>query len=284
MAHELVRPDARALARAGLQNFPAIVVDAGDDATRRFVEFFTAEIRNPNTRAAYARAVGRFLQWAEGQGFELEDLEPVHVAAYVELLQRDLAAPSVKQHLAAVRMMFDYLVTGGVLRVNPAAAVRGPKHVVKTGKTPVLDADQARQLLVSIDTSTTVGLRDRALIGVMVYSFARVGAVVSMAVQDYFQSGKRWSFRLHEKGGKFHQVPAHHSAEAYVDAYLERAGLRDTPKAPLFQTVDRRRRLCGTSQSPSTTVESAVETTRSRPRSFRGSSRTSRLILRCKPT
>lgn len=102
-----------------------------------------------------------------------------------------------------------------MLEVNPAWSVRGPKHVVKKGKTPVLTAAQARELLDSIDTTTIIGLRDRALIGVMVFSFARVGAVVRMNVADYWQNGKRWWLRLHEKGGKHHEVPAHHNAEAY---------------------------------------------------------------------
>ena len=103
--------------------------------------------------------------------------------------------------------------------------MRGPKHVVKKGKTPVLDTEQARALLDAIDVSTVVGLRDRALIGVMVYSFARVSAVIGMRVEDYYPNGKRWWFRLHEKGGKFHEVPAHHTAEEYMDAYLEAAGI-----------------------------------------------------------
>ena len=173
------------------------------------------------------------------------------VAAYIEHLTQEYSAPTVKQHLAAIRSLFDWLVTGGKLPVNPAASVRGPKHVVKAGKTPVLDAEQARELLDAIATTTEggspsiVGLRDRALIGVMVFSFARVGAVVGMRVEDYFAEGKRWSFRLHEKGGKLHNVPAHHCAEEYVDAYLDATDLRAEPKAPLFQSVDRQRRLSG---------------------------------------
>ena len=92
----------------------------------------------------------------------------------------------MKQHLAALRMLFDYLAAGQVLPNNPAYAVRGPKHVVKTGRTPVLSAEETRVLLNCIDIQTIAGLRNRALIGVMVYSFARVGAVVGMNVEDYF--------------------------------------------------------------------------------------------------
>jgi integrase/recombinase XerD len=115
--------------------------------------------------------------------------------------------------------------------------VRGPKHVVKTGKTTVLDADQARKLLDSIDTSTLVGLRDRALISVMTYAFACVGAVVAMRVEDYYPQGKRWWVRLHEKGGKRHEMPAHPNLEAYLDAYIAAAGIRDEGKTPLFRTA-----------------------------------------------
>jgi integrase/recombinase XerD len=229
---------------ATLAGVPAIVADAGEDAVRRFLEFFGAQIRNANTRAAYLRAVGGFLAWCEDRGIhELRRIEPLMVAAYVEQLGKVRSKPTVKQHLAAIRMLFDWLVTGQIVRTNPASSVRGPKYVVKTGKTPVLKAEEARQLLDSIDTSTIIGLRDRALIGVMVYSFARVSAVVGMKTEDYFSQGKRGWFRLHEKGGKLHQVPAHHNAEEYVDAYLAAAGIREEKKAPLFRTSDRSRRL-----------------------------------------
>ncbi len=142
--------------------------------------------------------------------------------------------------------MFDWLVAGNVgLDVNPASAVRGPKHIVRQGKTPVLSAEETRQLLDSIDRSAVVGFRDRALLGVMVYSFARVGAVVAMDVEDYYQSGRRGMFRLHEKGGKEHVVPAHHNAEEYIEAYLDATGLRLQKKARLFQTVNRGGELTG---------------------------------------
>jgi integrase/recombinase XerD len=197
---------------------PRLIAVSGEKASKRFIEFFTANIPNRNTRQAYARAVGQFLAWCDRRKFTLETIEPIVIAAYIE--QHRGSKPTVKQHLAAVRMLFDWLVVGQIVPTNPASSVRGPKHVVKKGKTPVLSADQARQLLDSIDTTTVVGLRDRALIGVMIYSFARVSAVVGMDVRDYWQNGKRWWLRLQEKGGKHHEVPVHHAAEAYLDAYL----------------------------------------------------------------
>jgi site-specific recombinase XerD len=237
-------PPRRDLIRAGFEQLPAAVARAGERAGWRFIEFFVANIRNRNTRAAYAYAVGEFFRWCEKRGIlELGQIKPVVIAAYIEQLQETRAAPSVKQHLAAIRMLFDWLVVGQVLEMNPASSVRGPKYVVKRGKTPVLTADQARTLIDSIKIDSIIGLRDRALIGVMVYSFARVSATIYMRVEDYYQNGKRWWFRLHEKGGKLHDVPAHHNAEAYMDAYLDAAGIRDEKKGPLFRSVDKRRML-----------------------------------------
>ncbi|MGE0756642.1 MAG: tyrosine-type recombinase/integrase [Pirellulaceae bacterium] len=231
------------LTRIGFAALPVVIEQAGEDASRRFIEFFTANIRNKNTRFAYARAIGGFLTWCDAHGLSLFDIEPITVAAYVEQLLAERSPPTVKQHLAAIRMMFDWFVTGQIVATNPASAVRGPRHVVKRGKTPVLTAEQARTLLDSIDTTTLVGHRDRALIGVMVYSFARVGAVTAMRVDDYFQNGKRWWLRLHEKGGKRHEVPAHHNAEAYLDAYLTAAGIVSEKKSPLFRSIDRQKML-----------------------------------------
>jgi site-specific recombinase XerD len=217
---------------------PAIVADAGDSAAKRFLEFFAVTIRNKNTRTAYLHAAGRFFAWCDHHRLgALDEIEPLHVAAYIEVLGKDFEKPTVKQHLAAIRMLFDWLVTGQVVATNPAHAVRGPKHVVKTGKTTVLNADQARRLLDSIDTSTVVGLRDRALISVMTFAFARIGAVVAMGVEDYYPKGKRWWVRLHEKGGKRHEMPAHHNLEAYLDAYIEATGIRDGGKSPLFRSA-----------------------------------------------
>lgn len=239
--HALSPSKAGELSAVGYTQLPNLILQSGDRAARRFVEFFAATIRNRNTRAAYAQAVGQFCGWCERRGLTLADITPVVVAAYIEQLTSRRAAPTVKQHLAAIRMLFDYLVTGHVVEVNPAWSVRGPKHVVKKGKTPVLTASEARQLLDSIETHTLIGLRDRALIALMCYSFARVSATVSMNVEDYCQQGKRSWFRLHEKGGKFHEVPVHHNAEAYLDEYVARAGIAEQRKAPLFRSAGTRR-------------------------------------------
>ena len=167
-------------------------------------------------------------------------IAPLHVAA----LHPDASRVRAEQHLAAIRALCDWLVVHQVLPVNPAAAVRGPKHVVTKGATPVLTPAEARALLDRIDTGTRVGLRDRALLSVLVYSFARVSAAVGMRRQDYFRQGLRGWLRLHEKGGKRHDVPAHHRAEEAVEAYLDAGGVEDA-KAPLFQSVDRAGWLSG---------------------------------------
>jgi site-specific recombinase XerD len=183
-------------------------------AAKRVLEFFTAQINNDHTRKAYMNATRRFAAWCEARGIrELAAVEPFHVAAFIKELQKEFSLPTFKQHLAALRMLFDWLVKGQILSVNPAHAVRGPKHVVKKGKTPVLTAEEARELLdgIALTRNTRgkgkpqstafalIGLRDRALIGVMVYTFARIDAVLQMKVSDYFVQGRRGWVRLHEK-------------------------------------------------------------------------------------
>jgi site-specific recombinase XerC len=145
----------------------------------------------------------------------------------------------VKQHLAALRMLFDWLVVGHILDTNPAHAVRGPKYSQKKGRTPVLDREEARALLAVIDTNSLTGLRDRALIGIMIYTFARVGAVLQMNVGDYFSQGRRGWVRLHEKGGKEHEAPCVPKLETYLDEYIDTAGIGEDKDGPLFRTTGR---------------------------------------------
>ncbi|WP_169974014.1 tyrosine-type recombinase/integrase [Tautonia rosea] len=220
---------------------PHILASAGEDAITRFAEYFTAHIRNANTRRAYFRNALAFLRWCEGRGIcSLKDIRPMTVAAYVESLGQSHAKPTVKQHLATIRMLFDWLVTGQVVPTNPAHAVRGPKHVVTRGKTPVLVVEETRAILDGIGTASVVALRDRALIAAMFFTFARVGAVVTMAVEDYYPQGKRMWLRLQEKGGKVHEMPAHHTLEEFLDAYVAEAGIASDRRGPLFRTATRR--------------------------------------------
>lgn len=217
---------------------PALIGRAGEAAAWRFLEFFTVHIRNPNTRAAYGRAAGAFLSWCEERGInELRQVKPIHVAAYIEKLQGERSAPTVKQHLACIRMLFDWLVTGQVIPSNPAHSVRGPRHSVSKGATAVISSEEARALLDSMDISGVVGLRDRALVATMAFTFARVSAVVGLKVEDYYTQKKRWWLRLREKNGKINEMPCHHKLEGYLDAYIAAAGIADDRKGPLFRAA-----------------------------------------------
>ena len=217
----------RALAGLG-RNAPAVFLSDAQTA-ECFFGFFMANIRNKHTRRAYYKAVCTFSDWCEAKGLrDLSDVKPLHVAAYIEGLSQakpegpGLSKPTVKQHLAALRMLFDWLVLGRVIDVNPARTVRGPKHVVKKGRRPMLDRDEAR-----------------ALIGIMIYTFARIGAVLQMNVGDYFTQGRRGWVRLHEKGGKEHEVPCHHKLEAFLDEYIAAAEIVADTDGPLFRTTGR---------------------------------------------
>ena len=235
MAHDLIPLN------AGSLGLPAVVAASGERAGVRFLEFFAAAIRNPNTRRAYSQAVGAFLAWCEGEAClgSLTAVQPLHVAAWIEVQTREHSAPTAKQRLAALRHLFDWLVTGQVILTNPAGSVRGPRHSAIKGKTPVLDAGEARQLLDSIDVSTQVRLRDSALIALMVYSFARVGAALGMTVADVYTQNRRLWVRLLEKGGKRHEMPCHHTLDEYLHAYLDGTGIAEDAKGPLFRTIRR---------------------------------------------
>lgn len=223
---------------------PAIVADTHPDAAERFLEFFAATIRNKNTRAAYVGAVADFLGWRGVASLgSLNEIRPLHIAAYVEDGLTRFEPPTVKLRLAAIRSCFDWLARTGVLSANPAHAVRGPAHSVKRGKTPILTPAEARRLIESIPTQTPkgkpdlVGLRDRALIALMTYSFARVSAAVGMNVEDLVQTDGRSWVRLREKGGKTHELPAHSKLLDHLDDYLAAAGHRGQPKAALFRSA-----------------------------------------------
>jgi site-specific recombinase XerD len=227
---------------------PALIEQAGEGAARCTLEFFTARIPNRHTRAAYAGAVVRFCRWCQARGVPLEKITSPAVAAYMEELQGLLGVASVKLHLAGLRHWLDWLTQKGVLPVNPAASVRGPRHVVREGKTPVLERDEARALFASLDAKDVVTLRDRAICAVMLFGFVRVGAVVKMRVRDFEDEGKDAWLVLREKGGKERRIPCHHLTREYLREYLAAAALAPdgNGKGPLFQSAPRHsQRLSG---------------------------------------
>src|SRR3954464_302021 len=233
-----IEPTAVAVPGVGEVPVPAVVAASGPEVATRFLEFFLVAIRNPNTRRAYAAAVRAFCAWLERHGArDLTAVEPVHVAAYVEQLGRTHAKPSVALHLAAIKRCFAFLVTGGVLKRSPAVEVKGPTFSRRIGATPVTSTEEVRRLLDGLPIDNLVGLRDRALLGTLLFTTARIGAALRCKVGDYYQEGYGRMLRLHEKGGKEHRVPVHHQLVAYLETYLDAAGIRDERSGPLFRSA-----------------------------------------------
>ncbi len=234
---------------AGQQIVPGLVMQAGERAALSYVNFFSAHIANANTRSTYMRAWREFSAWAENEaGVALTALQPFHVATYRETLTRRYHPRSVKLHLSALRCLFDRMVIDQVIPFNPASSVKSPRFSAQTGVTPVLSEEETRQLFQSLDTSHLIGLRDRAVLAVLVYTVGRITAVVGMRVGDFYQDKRKWKVRLHEKGGKLHEVWAHHNLADWMGEYIEAAGIEATSKdekdAPLFRsTTGETRRL-----------------------------------------
>lgn len=221
---------------------PAIVAEAGAAASFAYDEYFNATIRSPRTRAAYGHGVRKFLAWVEAAGVALPRVTPGMVGAYF----RDHAGSVAtrKLDLAAVRGLFDLLVTRHAIPFNPALSVRGERHVVVDGKTPEIPVEQAKRLLASIRThhadglASVVGLRDKAILGVLTYTAARAGAVAKLRLRDLSSDGTQYSLRFEEKGGKSRDIPVRHDLQEMLLAYLAAAGppLADR-NAPLFRSL-----------------------------------------------
>lgn len=231
-----IAPIALDYSLSGAVLIPRLVSEAGSQATRLFLEFFTVPFENRNTRQAYLCAVRQFLDWCDGWGVQsLTQIEPMVLAAYRE--QHPGSPTTVKQHFSALRKLFAWYVEKGILPSNPAREVRTETIKRGEGKTPALEASDMHRLLASFDTASVVGLRDRALIGVMAFTFARVGAVVGLSIKDYYQVGRTSFLRLHEKGSKEKDVPTHHRLEEYLDEYLAAVGIADDRDGPLFRSA-----------------------------------------------
>ena len=233
-----------------IEGLPQIIRRAGRQAERRTLEFFETGIRNRNTRQAYAQAVMRFMNWCEDRNLELADISTFTVSAYVSEMSREYSARSVHQHLGAIRRLFDHLVAGNVVSLNPASPVRGPQDdgAETKRKATTVRPQEIRRLLDSIDTDDCSGLRDRALITTIAYGFARVSAAVTMDVKDYFERDCRGWLRLRDRNGTY-EIPLHPKAKTYLDAYIAEADISGEPDAALWRTMTKERRLSGVRMS-----------------------------------
>jgi site-specific recombinase XerD len=223
---------------------PALVAGAGERASRSTFDFFTASVENDHTREAYARAVHRFCEWCVRGGLTLQGIAPPHIAAYLkELGGAGMSKATIKLHLAAVRNWMRWLTEHGVLERNAASEVRGPKLVVREGKTPALSREQARALLGSLDGADLMTLRDRAIIGVMLFAWARVSAVCAMRVCDVEDDGgPNATLFFQEKGGKELRKHCHRRLRELLAAYVAAAGFDPKSKEPLFRSFGGRGR------------------------------------------
>lgn len=220
-------------------NLPVLLQRQGPAAQFAWEEFIFAKIRNPHTRLAYERAVKQFMKHCEGLGRELPQISPRDVASYLD--QLDCATATKKLHLAGLRHFFDTLVTRHVVVLNPAHSVRGDRLQVLEGKTPEITVQQTRQLFRSIDTSTVVGLRDRAILGILKYTIARRGAVARLRRGDFYDVGDQYCLRFMEKGGKSREIPVRHDLRQFITEYIAAAKIEYSEKnTPLFRSVIRR--------------------------------------------
>ncbi len=227
---------------------PEIIQRSGANATFAAQEFFFGTIRNEHTRRAYLHAVRLFLEWVgKHGGGELSQIAPWHVGKYFEELAATTSIATRNQHLSALRHFFDGMVVRHAIVLNPALSVRGERYTAVEGKTPEISIDQARALLSSLDTSHVVGLRDRAILAILVYTNSRAGAAAKLKCGNLYNAGNQWMLHFAEKGGKSREIPVRGDLQEMIAAYIDVAGLRDAPKdTPLFQSaLKKQRRLTG---------------------------------------
>ncbi len=217
---------------------PMLIRDAGTAARFAFEEFLHGKIRNRFTRKAYLHAVKRFSDWCAERQLDLVRVAPADVGRYLDAMM--VSTPTRKLHLAALRRFFDELVMRHVVILNPALSVRTERHQAVEGKTPEISIQQARRLLKAIECSHDVGRRDRAVIGILIYTAARVGAVAKLRRSDFYRSGDQYCLRFHEKNGKVREIPVRHDLSLTIVDYLEHSGIQyASPTAPLFRSTVR---------------------------------------------
>ncbi|CAN5601025.1 tyrosine-type recombinase/integrase [soil metagenome] len=201
-------------------------------------EFFSSHLRCSNTRRAYREAVRQFSSFCTECNIEdLGQVQTSHIRAFMDWQRRFHSEATIRQRLSALRTLFDWMVVSQILSLNPAQAVRGPKHRRSRKIAPVLRADEIRILLDAIDAKSLPGLRDRALIGLIVYTSARVGTVLSMTVEDFYIHGHSSWAQFQEGGVTERAIISHHNLNHYLQEYIRAAGIGDDLAGPLFRTT-----------------------------------------------
>jgi len=234
-----VIPEQTLVAPKNEDELPELIAKAGAAGRFAWEEFIYGKIRNPHTRAAYERAIRRFLAHCDALNKQLSSVSPRDVGSYLD--EQEYAPATKKLHLSAIRHFFDTLVTRHVVVLNPAHSVRGERLQVIEGKTPEITVPQARRLMQSIDTTSVVGLRDHAVLGILIYTAARVGAVANLRRGDFYDLGDQFCLRFTEKGGKSREIPVRHDLQQFINEYLTAGGLEYSEKStPLFRTTVRR--------------------------------------------
>ena len=240
VAQDLVPKNPHSLSETELEGaFPAVLARAGKAACFAADEFFRVRLSNPHTRTAYAHQVRRFLTWCEEEGLELRQVTPGLAGRFLDELP--YKAGTKNQALAALRHFFDVLVASHAVLLNPFHSVRGVRHPLGEGRTPEASVQQARQLLASIKTEDVYGLRDRAVLGTLICTGARVGAISRLRIQDLRDHGDHRALQFAGKGEESREIPVRHDLDEWIAAYLERTGLAEAPKASaLFRAGQRR--------------------------------------------
>ena len=216
---------------------PALLARTGAAGHFAWDEFFSGQLRNKHTRAAYLHAVRRFLEWLEGREPDLARVTPGLVGRYFDDMA--VAIPTKKLHLAAIRRFFDLLVQRHVMVLNPAHSVRMERFSVTEGKTPAITTEQARRLLKSIECRTAADFRDKAVIATLIFTAARAGAVAKLRVRDLVDEGGQYALKFHEKGGKQRTIPVRFDLQQLLLDYLAIADpLRTQKDDPLFRSLE----------------------------------------------
>ncbi len=216
-------------------DLPELMAAAGNAAKFAYEEFFVGRIRNPHTRRNYQHAVHSFLSWCQARSLHLHQIAPKHVGMYLDELPH--SASTKKVYLSGLRHFFDELVVRHAVVLNPAASVRSERHQVIEGRTPEITARQARLLLNKIDTGNVVGLRDRAVIGILIYTAARIGAVAKLRREHLYDDGGQFCLRFAEKSGKSREIPVRHDLQLMLREYLAADETRSGNGNALFRTA-----------------------------------------------